>query len=149
MPLPLAAVVWTGVRWAAKKGIKKAAKRVVKRTKKTPKPSSKATQKSLRSRTTPKNNMFTRDINVLDKAKPVGRRGTSLAKVSGSKGKQKRLMEHSFKEFKEAREYQKTIDKMTGGKRSPKMFGGRKRSHQNLMSLLGKKTYKYSQRKGK
>ena len=48
MPLPLAAVVWTGVRWAVKKGIKKAAKRVVKRTKKTPKPSSKATQKSLK-----------------------------------------------------------------------------------------------------
>ena len=52
MPLPLAAVVWTGVRWAVKKGIKKAAKRAIQKAKKTPKPSSKATQKPLRSRGT-------------------------------------------------------------------------------------------------
>ena len=31
MPLPLAAVVWTGVRWAVKKGIKKGAKAIKKR----------------------------------------------------------------------------------------------------------------------
>tara|TARA_R100001530_G_scaffold121146_1_gene88531 strand:- start:34 stop:627 length:594 start_codon:yes stop_codon:yes gene_type:complete len=52
MPLPIAAVVWTGVRWAVKKGIKKAAKRAIQKAKKTPKPSSKATQKPLRSRGT-------------------------------------------------------------------------------------------------
>ena len=90
MPLPLAAVVWTGVRWAAKKGIKKAAKRVVKRTKKTPKPSSKATQKPLRSRGTSratpkgkrKQSMYTRTKGL---SSEYGKRGGVTKSMAKSK----------------------------------------------------------------
>ena len=145
MPLPLAAVVWTGVRWAVKKGIKKAAKRTIQKAKKTPKPSSKATQKSLKRKTSyQKESAFKRDIQVVDKSKPVGRRGASLAKVAGSKGKSRRLGKHAFKEFSKRSntEQNKRFQKI-------KEYGAIQRKiDKNLHSRLGKRTYKYSQRKG-
>ena len=101
MPLPLAAVVWAGTRWVAKKGIKKAAKRIAQRTKKTPKPSSKATQKPLRSRTTSratpkgkrKESIYTRTKGL---SSEYGKRGgltKSMSKTVAKSKPQKRYKE--------------------------------------------------------
>ena len=112
MPLPLAAVVWTGVRWAVKKGIKKAAKRAIQKAKKTPKPSSKATQKPLRSRGTSratpegkrKQSMYTRTKGL---SSEYGKRGgvtKSMAKSKVAKPqkryKEKKMVQEWTSEYK-------------------------------------------------